>query len=250
MYEREMALAIKAVCAAGDFLLQREGINLDSDEKRDIKLSSDKLSEKIIMDLLKETGISILSEEYGAYAGSGEYRWIIDPLDGTVNYWKGIDELSCVSVALWRGNEPLLGVVNRFHSGELFYGSVDSGAFLNDKAVYVSTVTKTEKAIVATGFPTYMDFSPENIERIVRKLRSFKKVRMLGTAAIMGSFVAAGRFDAYIEENIKLWDIAAAAALVKSAGGTIDIKLLNNYNCICRLFSSQALLEDYDAKSL
>lgn len=250
MFKRELELAIKAARSAGNLLLKRKDISIDSDEGKDLKLSSDKLSEHIIIDILKETGIPILSEECGEIAGDGGYRWIIDPLDGTVNYWRGLDELSCVSVALWREDEPLLGVINRFCVNELFYGSVGNGSFLNGDQIYVSDVTKVSKAIVATGFPTYMDFSSENITRIVKNLQRFKKIRMLGTAAVMGSFVAAGRFDAYMEEDIKLWDVAAASALVKAAGGVADIRLSSDYKCVCRFFSTQKLMEDYYAESL
>ena len=119
-----LSLAIRAATEAGNFLKKREGIHVDALEGKDIKLSSDKMSEKILMDILEESGLPILSEEYGFKGEEGSQCWIIDPLDGTINYFKGMDEMACVSVALWRDGRPVLGAVNRFMKGELFYAYI------------------------------------------------------------------------------------------------------------------------------
>lgn len=251
MYKKELQLAKQAALEAGKFLRNKEGIHIDSFEGKDIKLSSDKLSEQIIINILKETQIPILSEECGCIGESkSEYLWIIDPLDGTANYWKGLDELSCVSVALWKNNEPILGVVYRFVADELYYGVVGQGAFLNEKPIATALVEETSKAVVATGFPVYRDYSDAGLMKFIKQVQSFKKVRMLGAAAIMGTFVAEGRVDAYMEESIMLWDIAGSSAIVKAAGGTIQIERLSDYKCVCRLFANNILMEDYNAKSI
>lgn len=251
MYEKEMELAKRAAKSAGDFLKKREHIHVDTAQGKDIKLSSDKYSEKIIIDILKESGIPVLSEECGIiYGETNEYLWIVDPLDGTANYWKGLKELSCVSVALWKGSEPVLGVVYRFSAGEFYYGAAGYGAYLNGVPIHTAEVQKTEEAVVATGFPVHRDYSTKGLSAFVKQVQHFKKIRMLGAAAIMGTFVAAGIFDAYMEDEIMLWDIAAAVAIICAAGGTAEVKQLDHYKCICKCFAGKALMEDYYAKSL
>lgn len=247
---KELELAIKAAKAAGEFLALRKDIHVDALEGKDIKLSSDKMSEKIIMDLLDESGISILSEEYGFKGDESKLCWIIDPLDGTINYFKGMDEMACVSIALWKENKPVLGVVYRFMKDELFYGEEGKGAFLNGKEIHSSDIRETGQAVMATGFPVKRAYDTESLTQFVKQVQNFKKVRMLGTAAIMGAFVACGRFDAYFEDEIMLWDVAAAVALVNAAGGSTTLELLNDSKCICKCFATKALMEDYYAKGL
>lgn len=247
---KELELAIRAAQEAGNFLKQRKDIQVDAVEGKDIKLSSDRMSEKIIMDILGENEISILSEEYGFKDEKSKLCWIIDPLDGTINYYRGMDEMACVSIALWKDARPILGVVYRFMCDELFYGEEGSGAFLNGKAIKTSDTKKTEQAIMATGFPVKRAYDTESLSKFVLQVQNFKKVRMLGAAAIMGTFVACGRVDAYFEDEIMLWDVAAAVALVNAAGGSTVLELLNDSKCICKCFATKALMEDYNAKGL
>lgn len=247
---KELELAIRAAKEAGNFLKQRKDIRVDVLEGKDIKLSSDKMSEKIIMDILDESGIAILSEEYGFKGEESKLCWIIDPLDGTINYYKGMDEMACVSIALWKEERPVLGVVYRFRKEELFFAEEGFGAFLNDIPITTSDIMLTEQAVMATGFPVKRDYDTESLTLFVKQVQNFKKVRMLGAAAIMGTFVACGRFDAYFEDEIMLWDIAAAIALVNAAGGETVLKLLNGNKCICKCFATKALMEDYYAKGL
>lgn len=252
MYERELELAKAAALEAGNYLKKYMDIHVDGHEGKDIKLSSDKNSEKILVDKLSETGYPILSEECGEINNgiSSELHWIIDPLDGTANYWKGVKELACVSVALWNQSEPVLGVVYRFETDELFWGIVKEGAFCNGHPIRTSSVYKTSDAVVATGFPVHRDYSTDSLSAFIAQVQRFKKVRMLGAAAIMGTFVGAGRVDAYMEDEIMLWDIAAAAAIVAAAGGEIEIEQLPDYKCICKYFANNRLKEDYYAKSV
>ena len=247
MYEKEFEIARKAVTEAGNMLASIGGhVLVCSSDGRDIKLKADKDSEKIIVDYLKEFDYPILSEEVGEILGGNEkFRWIVDPLDGTANYSRGIYELSCVSVALWRGNEPVFGVVNRFAAGEIYSGIIGDGAWKNDIPIKVSDVCEVPKAILATGFPLKRDYSSESLLSFIKSAQTFKKVRMLGSAAIMGALVAEGKVDAYMEEHIMLWDVAASAAIVMAAGGAADIKLLKNNECICTLFANDALRREY-----
>lgn len=248
MYKRELELAKKAAKIAGEFLRRKEDVHVDAAEGKDIKLSSDKNSEKLIINILESTNIPILSEECGSIGqNQSEYLWIIDPLDGTANYWKGLEEMACVSIALWKGEEPILGVVYRFAADELYYGIVGQGAYLNGDPIHTSDIRETEKAVIATGFPVHRDYGTDSLSKFIDQVQRFKKVRMLGAAAIMGTFVGAGKFDAYMEDEIMLWDIAGASAIVRAAGGAVNVQMLNDYKCICKCFANQELMEDYHA---
>lgn len=251
MYEKELEVAKVAAQKAGKYLREYTDIHVDNASGKDIKLSSDKNSEKILLQELSSLGIPVLSEECGL-VGSGEsdFCWIIDPLDGTANYWKGMRELACVSVALWKLGEPILGVVYRFKTDELFYGVVGEKAYCNEQVINTSNVEHTQEAVIASGFPVHRDYGTDSLAKFVKQVQRFKKVRMLGAAAIMGAFVGAGRIDAYMEDEIMLWDIAAATAIVKAAGGVIEIKMLEDNKCICKCFANQKLKEDYYAESI
>lgn len=250
MWNKELELAKEAAKAAGSFLKRRENICVDALDGKDIKLSSDKMSEKIIMDILKKSNLPVLSEECGFQGEEGELCWIVDPLDGTINYFKGLDEFACVSVALWQKDRPVLGVVYRFMADELFYGCEGNGAYLNGERVRPSGVRETSQAVMAAGFPVKRSYDTESLGAFVKQVQRFKKVRMLGAAAIMGTFVSCGRLDAYMEDEIMLWDIAGAVAIVNAAGGAASLELLDDNKCLCKCFATKELMEDYYVKSL
>ena len=252
MYEQELVYAQKAATQAVEKLKKQTKVNVDSAEGKDIKLAMDKESEAVIMKCLGPSNIPILSEEHGLWNGTGVSLkkgklWIIDPLDGSANYWKGMRELTCVSIALWEDGKPVLGVINRFFCDELFVGIVGVGAWLNDKPITTSVTGQISQAVLATGFPLKRSYESSNLERSIKQIQNFKKIRMLGTAAVMGAFVACGRVDAYVEEEIMLWDIAASGALVLAAGGKVEIKELEDYKCICRMFANEELKGSYYA---
>lgn len=244
--EKEYSVAVYAARKAGEYLKQYRKFTVDSELGKDIKLSVDKKSEKIIIDILSVTNIPILSEEAGYIGGDNcRLRWIIDPLDGTANYWKGIKDLCGVSIALWSGDLPLLGVVNRFDVGEIFSGIVGEGAWLNDDIINTNSVDDLGNAVLATGFPVNSSYAPKDLSRFIACVQNFKKIRMLGAASLMGSYVACGRVDGYIENNIMLWDVAAATAIVKAAGGVCNIKVLDDNKCLCGLFANEELYSAY-----
>lgn len=244
--EELMQFAKRAAVKAGEFLKSNQNLTVDSSVGKDIKLATDKNSEKIIFEILKPSGIPILSEEYGILkADDDELMWIVDPLDGTANYRKGMRELTCVSVALWKNGKPLLGVINRYENGELFSGTVGMGAWLNDIPIHTSDVADVKSAMLATGFPVGRSYDSESLKGFISQIQRFKKIRMLGTAALMGVSVACGRMDAYMEDQIMLWDIAASAVIVKAAGGYTNITLQDNNKCICCLFANEQLYNNW-----
>jgi len=225
-WEAELDLAKTAARKAGNHLaglLRDREKTILSNVGRDIKLQADRDSEAVILDLLATSEHPVLAEESGEDGVvANDPFWVVDPLDGTLNFSRGVP-MNCVSIALCRGNEPLLGVVYDFNRGECYAGAAGEGAWLNDSRVSVSETRDRGKAILATGFPVNRDFGSESLTAFIEQVRQFKKVRLFGSAALSLAYVACGRVDAYAEDNIMFWDVAAGAALVKAAGGYVDM---------------------------
>ena len=219
-----LELALTAARRAGAFLRQtaEAPIVVESELGRDVKLAADRGSEEIILRVLREgSSLPILSEEMGLDDRQGalsSLHWLVDPLDGSLNYLRGIP-FCCVSIGLWDGPEPLLGVIYDFQREELFKGISGQGAWLNDQPMQVSATREVGKAVLCTGFPVSTDFSPGAIRQFVEQVRRYKKLRLWGSAALSLAYVAAGRADSYYERDIKRWDVGAGLALVRAAGG-------------------------------
>lgn len=223
-----MDLAKSVAGDAGGFLKSRQAELKDIERfsGHDVKIKADKEAESLIIEQLrKKTDYQILSEETGIIEGKEGYlSWIVDPLDGSLNYHKRIP-FCCISIALYKGEDPLLGVVYDFNRGELFSGIVGEGAWLNGKQIKPSTTEDLSKAVLGTGFPVNLDHSDESLLSFVKRVQQFRKVRLFGSAALSLCYVACGRTDAYYEKNIMLWDVAAGCALVSSAGGEVYMNI-------------------------
>lgn len=243
--EKNLEIAVNAALKAGSELHDNfeYAKEIDFQGKRDIKIKGDKYSETIIIDCLqKQTDYPILSEERG-FTGKPNpdmYIWIVDPLDGSVNYAQGIP-LNCVSIALWKNDEPVLGVVYDFNRDEVFTGICGKGAWLNGQKIVTSAVVKTTDAIICTGFPVNTDFTYDGIATFVNSIRDYKKVRLFGSAALSLAYVGAGRVDAYFEKNIMFWDIAGGVAIVSAAGGKCDVQKSKKENAF-NVYVSNGLL--------
>ena len=218
-------LAVSAAIAAGNFLNEKklEKKEIFKEDGRDIKLIIDQDTEKLIRSSLRATNIPILGEEYGGEFSEERY-WVIDPIDGTANYFRGLDEC-CISIALMEGNDALIGVVFNFNNNQMYTASKNGGAFLNDKRITVSNVSSRDKASITTGFPA--SESIDSSMQFLEDLKGWKKVRMFGSAALSCAYVASGKCDYYAEKGVYLWDIAAGICLVKEAGGCADFKLID-----------------------
>ena len=221
-------VAGSAVAEAGRLLLElsRKPIEVLCEPGHDIKLRADQLAEERILAVLKERlPLPVLTEESGEHGAVTETSrmWIVDPLDGTFNYSRGMP-MCCSSVGLWENGQPVLGAVYNFFNDELFAGIVGQGAWLNGKPIAVSGVRDVAKASLATGFPHHQDFDEAPLRRFIGQVQSFKKIRMLGTAALMGAYVACGWLDAYVEEDIWLWDVAAAVAIARAGGAVAAVR--------------------------
>lgn len=225
-WETELELARRLAGEAGALLrvIAAGELKVLSEEAKDIKLQADKDAEALILDgLHRESPYPILSEEAGEQGQilDGPF-WVVDPLDGTANFARGIP-ICAVSIALVEGTQARVGVIYDFNRDELFSAAQGGPALLNGTPMRVSGRIKPAISVLATGFPQYRDFSTETIMPFVHKVQAFKKVRLIGSAAISMAWVACGRFDAYTEEDIMLWDIAAGLALVEAAGGVIQL---------------------------
>lgn len=224
-----LGLAKRAAAHGARLLRSRGGLGrrICHARGRDIKIAADaEIDQAIVALLASDDGFPLLTEESGHVghsASAGGYCWIVDPLDGSFNYSRRIP-LCAVSVALWRGSQPLLGVVHDPMRREVFSGIVGVGAWLNGRRMTISDVRLPERGVLCTGFPVASEFSTAAVARVVRAVRAFKKVRWLGSAALSLAYVASGRADAYMESEIYVWDVAAGVALVLAAGGQVRVR--------------------------
>lgn len=231
MYTREFEFAKNVALNVGTFLSQQKVKRIDSLYGKDIKLELDRISEdKIIKALDKNFDYAILGEESGLTKRLLENQpyWIIDPIDGTMNFSRN-NSCSCISIALFKDFDPVFGIIYDFNRNELFSGLVGAGAWLNAEIIEPSTNKEKSQAILATGFPISMSDDETILKRYILKMQTYKKIRMIGSAALSLAYVACGRFDAYMEDSIKLWDIAAGIAINKAVGNNIEINYLNDY---------------------
>ncbi|MEW6326434.1 MAG: inositol monophosphatase family protein [Thermodesulfobacteriota bacterium] len=164
---------------------------------------------------------TIVSEEKHPQAGLSPYKWIIDPLDGTTNYAHGFPWF-CVSIALAIHDEPVLGVVYHPFLDQLFRARKGAGAYLNEGPICVSATGKLGHSLLATGFPYNIHTEPEPaVSHFKRFLTHSRGIRRAGSAALDLCYVACGCFDGFWETNLKPWDTAAGALIVREAGGLV-----------------------------
>ena len=213
-------LAKDAANQAGTFLNNNKNVTkqIITDEGRDIKLALDRKTEELINNILKKSDIPIMGEELSSNISS-DYFWVVDPIDGTANYFRGLDQC-CVSIGLIKNDEALLGVIYNFNTNEMFAALKGKGAFLNDKKIKVSNISEKKKASLTTGF--HASESIESSLEFLEGLQGWKKIRMFGSAALSCAYIASGRCDAYVEKGVYLWDFAAGICLVKEAGGRVE----------------------------
>lgn len=213
------------------------------DLPREVKATADHVLDEEILRRLVPTGLPILSEESGKLAGTTNtgLQWVIDPLDGTVNFVRGLAPCA-VSIALFQENTPVFGVIGEYPTRRLAWGGPSIGAFVEGRPVRVSTTSERNKAILCTGFPARFDFDGEAAMHFMNRVSSYGKVRMLGAASLSLLHVAKGSADAYAEQEIMLWDVAAGLALVEGAGGCIS-NSPGRYRHALNIFASNGLLQ-------
>jgi myo-inositol-1(or 4)-monophosphatase len=201
----------------GNFKISnKEGIN-------NLVTEADHASEKAIFEVIKKDFPDhfILSEEAGEIVMDSTYKWIIDPIDGTVNFAHGIP-ICCVSIGIEQNKEMILGAVYNPFNQEFYFAQKGFGATLNDKLIRVSEEKEVIRSCLVTGFPyTYLDHPNGPLEVFSRMIRRGVPVRRLGSAAMDLCWVAAGRFDGFYEHKLQAWDSAAGFLIVEEAGGRV-----------------------------
>ena len=227
---RELLNTAEAVAREAGDILKAGAEHLrevEFQDQRDVKLRADIESEELIRKRLAEAfPYPVYGEEKGgdeSLRDRYEPYWVVDPLDGTYNYLRG-SQLCAVSIGLMRGETPILGVIYDFNSGTCYSGVVAGGFFVNGEEVKPNWSSRHDQAALATGFPSGMDRSTDRMEAFIDRIAPFKKVRMVGSAALALAYVAGGIYDVYYEEAIRLWDVAAGLALVQAAGGVIRMR--------------------------
>ncbi len=246
-----LEVAREAALEAGRYLKMNVGkihqIEYKAGQETNLVTEIDKKAEEIIICKIKQhfPQHDFLGEESGAAEVKSEFRWIIDPLDGTVNYTHGLP-VFCVSIGLEHNGEIILGVVYNPNLDELFTAEKGKGAWLNNERIEVSKTTKLMESLVVTGFPYTINKNPEpELTHFRNFILQSQAVRRLGSAALDLSYVACGRFDGFWEGTLHAWDMAAGVLLVTEAGGKwTDYRGLpsNVYNK--QMLASNGLIHD------
>jgi myo-inositol-1(or 4)-monophosphatase len=189
----------------------------------DLVTEADRASEKLIVERLRShfPAHAIVAEEGGGVESASEYRWFVDPLDGTTNFAHGFP-MFCISMGLERAGELIAGVVYDPVRDELFTAERGAGAFLNNHRIRASAVARVSESLASTGFPSRKRHHNINIHFYYQLAMASHGVRRTGSAALDLAFVAAGRLDFFWEFGLKPWDIAAGALLVQEAGGRVS----------------------------
>jgi myo-inositol-1(or 4)-monophosphatase len=247
---KALAVAVRAARAAGKVMLDNwhKPKRVKLDDAHDIKLELDVRCQKLIEKILRAAfpEIPLLGEEGDSGDVTAEYRWVVDPIDGTVNYFYGMPH-AAVSIALQKRDEccvmrektkshaagnhasrithhvSVVGVIYGPFTDEIWTTVRGGPTRLNGKIVRVSNRSKLEDAVIAMGFSKSRDNIEKSLPHLNRLARRVKKIRIMGSAALELAYVASGRLDAYIERTINLWDVAAGSLLVENAGGEFHV---------------------------
>ena len=217
-----LTTAIQAARAAGKVMHANwhKPKRVNSSEAHDIKLELDvqcqALIEKILRGAFPE--IPVLGEEGISGDMAAAYRWVVDPIDGTVNYFYGMPH-AAVSIALEHEQKSVVGVIYDPFTNEIWTTIKGGPTRLNGKIVRVSTRDQVSEAVIAVGFSKSKESLDKSLPHLSRLARNTKKIRIMGSAALELAYVASGRLDAYVERRINLWDVAAGSLLVQNAGG-------------------------------
>lgn len=221
-----LEVAVRAARAAGELLRQHFGavLNVNAFEAHDIKLQLDVEAQELITAMLLGSfpDHAIYGEEGLAGNQSSDWHWIVDPIDGTVNYFYGIPHF-CISIALRHGDEIVVGVIYDPMRDELWQVAQGGPATLNGRPIAVSKRAALSEAIMSVGFAKTKTTIAAGLPLLERFVKRARKCRLMGSAALDLAYVACGRLDAYIEQSVSLWDVAAGKLLVEAAGGKFEM---------------------------
>ena len=238
--------AVEAACAAGELLRHhfQQPLRVNSSEAHDIKLEIDVRTQELITEsLLKKFPEHALYGEEGIVGDQkSDHQWVVDPLDGTVNYFYGIPHF-CVSIALRFRREIIVGVIFDPIRDELWTTQKKEPPLLNGREFRVSPRTDLAEAILSVGLSKTTATIDEGFPLLEKMVHRARKCRLLGSAALDMAYVACGRLDAYIEQGISLWDIAAGWILVENAGGRVELQPRSDAPDKFSIIASNGLLD-------
>lgn len=254
--KRAQAAAVEAAQAAGALMRRHLNATKRANEvtQHDIKLELDVRCQKLIEKLLARAfpHIAVLGEEGEAGETNAEYRWVVDPIDGTVNFAYGIPH-AAVSIALQQraakrskstyedGYDTVVGVIYDPFQDELWTAIRGETSRLNGKPIHVSSHSKLAEAIISIGFAKSRETLDAALPYFNKMVYRIRKIRMMGSAALGLVYVASGRFDAYIEPGISLWDVAAGGLILECAGGDFWRESISGEHKL-RMIASNGLL--------
>jgi len=216
--ETSIEIAREAGALLSSYFERHIGFELKSEY--DLVTDADRASEKLVIERLRAhfPTHSIVAEESGGHAGSSDYRWYVDPLDGTTNFAHGFPMFN-VTLALEHAGELIAGVIFDPVHNEMFAAERGSGAQLNNRRIHVSAVSRLNEALLATGFPSRKRHLHVNVHFYYELAMLSHGVRRAGSAALDLAYVASGRLDGFWEFGLHPWDMAAGILLVREAGG-------------------------------
>jgi myo-inositol-1(or 4)-monophosphatase len=219
--------ATEAARQAGNLLREHFGRQLvvNVEEAHDLKLELDERSQEVITRSLQSRfpTHSVLGEEGSTQSSESDYEWVVDPIDGTVNYFYGIPHF-CISIALRRRDQLLVGVIYDPMRDELWQATRQSETLLNGVVATVSDRRELKTSVVSVGFSKSGPGIAAGMQTLQTMIQHARKCRMMGSAALDLAYVACGRFDAYLEQSVNWWDIAAGVVLVEQAGGKVQVE--------------------------
>ncbi|HEY5233499.1 MAG TPA: inositol monophosphatase family protein [Verrucomicrobiae bacterium] len=219
---KALATAVKAARAAGKIMRDNWHLpkRVNSAEAHDIKLELDVRCQKLIEKILRAefAEIPLLGEEGDSGDVDAAFRWVVDPIDGTVNYFYGMPH-AAVSIALEHQKKSVVAVIYDPFTDEIWTAAKGGPTRLNGRIVRVSRRSNVGEAVIAMGFSKNRENLQKSLPHLIRISRRALKIRIMGSAALELAYVASGRLDAYIERTINLWDVAAGSLLVENAGG-------------------------------
>jgi myo-inositol-1(or 4)-monophosphatase len=239
-------VAIEAARAAGHLLRENFGqpLVVNSAEKHDIKLEIDVRTQDLITNLLlvRFPQHALYGEEGIVGDQTAEYQWVVDPLDGTVNFFYGIPHF-CTSIALRQREEIIVGVIYDPIRDEIWSVTKDAKPTLNGREFRVSQRTQLSDAILSVGLSKTGTTIEAGLPLLQDMVHRARKCRLMGSAALDMAYVACGRFDAYIEQGVSLWDIAAGSLLIANAGGRVEMMPRPEAKDKYRVIASNGLLD-------
>ncbi|MEN2998172.1 MAG: inositol monophosphatase family protein [Brevinematia bacterium] len=235
------------VLREGFYRILEGGIEYELKGYADPVTEYDKRSESIVVEelLSKYPRSAILSEEVGEYSLGEGVRWIVDPLDGTVNFIHAIPFIS-ISIALEVDNEIVGGVVYNPVLDEMYYAIIGEGSYFNNRRIFVSKVSSAQQSLVVTGFPYLREGRVEELMKpLPTIIRDYQGFRRIGSASIDLVYVARGSFEVFYEENLKPWDTSAGKIIVEEAGGKVTDYRGNKYTINSKtIIASNGLIHD------